>query len=128
MKNMHMSKWMIALLLVAGLAGAAGVARGGETSNDEEVSVTAQQLPKAVKSVFDKFAEAGEVSGYMREDEGEEQFFTAQVKIGSSSFELKLDPKGSVEEVEAAGTEDPSDDEMDDDGPGGDGDGETDDD
>ncbi|MCB1216458.1 hypothetical protein KDL44_03655 [bacterium] len=128
MKYTNMSKWMLALLLVAGLAGAAGIARGGETGNDEEVAVTEQQLPKAVKAVFDKFAEAGEVSGYMREDEGEEQFYTAQVMIGASSFELKLGPNGSVEEVEAADSEDPADDEMDDDGPDGDGDGETDDD
>lgn len=128
MKHWKTRLWILACVLLVSSALIAGVAISGETDNDEKTAVTFEQLPEAVAGVFALFAEAGEVSEYVREDEGEDVNFTAQVSIDGGAFELKLDSQGQVLEVEVDGAEDTGDDELDDDGPGGDGDGEEDDD
>jgi hypothetical protein len=89
---------------------------GTESNGDRETSVTSDQLPDSVRGVYEKFASAGTVEGFVREESGEDAAYTGQVTIGGGSFELKLDGSGKVLEVEKSGTEDASDDNGDDSG------------
>jgi len=80
----------------------------------KEMMIPASELPAAVKAVFDKFAEAGEVDDFVREEEEGKVFYSAEVEIGKTEFELKLDSSGAVVEVESADDEDIDDDGDDD--------------
>lgn len=84
------------LLLAAGFALASEPA---ETDN-AEVRVSLDQLPAAVRVVFEKFAMAGEVDEIYREDEGGVVAYSAEVEIGGTEFELKLSSEGQILEVE----------------------------
>ena len=90
----------IALLAIAAVGGICAV-QAEDAPAEDEWSVSADALPEAVRAVYDKFAAAGTVTNYVKEAEGEQIVYTADVVIGGAAFELELSELGEVLEVEA---------------------------
>ena len=80
---------------------------------ETETRVSMEQLPAAVRAVYEQFAAAGEVDDIYREEEGGVVAYSAEVEIGESEFELKLSPEGHILEVEAAEGDEGDDDARD---------------
>ena len=98
-RNLLLSLLAMLCLLPAVLV----MASDNEQDQDDqgtEVQVSMDQLPAAVRAVYEKFAAAGEVDDIYMEVEDGNTAFSAAVEIGASEFELKVSPDGQILEVE----------------------------
>lgn len=64
------------------------------------VEVSLDELPEPVQTTIKAFGKVGKIDEIMREEEGEDVTYEAEIKIGKMEFEIEVAPSGIVLEVE----------------------------
>jgi hypothetical protein len=84
-------------LLVAGLAtGNARAAEKAKKGEEQEVKVTLDQVPAAVKATLVKEARGAAIKSVDKEGEGAKTVYEADVVINGQNWEIKVGPDGKL--------------------------------
>jgi len=69
-----------------------------ENEKEIEVAVTFDQLPKAVQKTLKRESKGGKIKNIVKEIEGKEIEFSAQVLLQGRLYEIDITPDGTLEE------------------------------
>jgi hypothetical protein len=110
-------RWMLAGVLALGLAGCACGAKHGEEKDKDnekdEVKITVDQLPPAVKATLDHEANGGKIGDVDKETKDGKTAYEADVTIGDKPYEINIAEDGTLLKKKLDKEEDEKKDEKD---------------
>ncbi len=92
-------RWIVAGLMavsVASIVPGRALAEEKKDKEENEVKVTMDQLPAAVKATLMKEAGDGKISDIDKESEKGKTIYEADVKIGANNYEIKIAEDGTL--------------------------------